>query len=150
MTIICHRLILNLGDVVGLVKKCQPILSLFGLLLRDCQLMDKVHRRLFCLGLTDISTDRGATTKQLLAHDTLLFFLGQIFIQSNYTNGICQCFIVYRIAFQNSEFRIKNYLFTRNFSHPSLMKPTIWCAAAMPALMLASAVCAPIFLGVEK
>ena len=43
-----------------------------------------------------------------------------------------------------------NYLFTRNFSQPSFRKPTICLAAAIPALILASAVCAPIFFGVEK
>lgn len=42
------------------------------------------------------------------------------------------------------------YLFTWNFVMPSLMKPTICFAAAMPALVFASAVCAPIFFGVEK
>ena len=42
------------------------------------------------------------------------------------------------------------HLFTRNFSHPSFRKPTICLAAAIPALILASAVCAPIFFGVEK
>ena len=43
-----------------------------------------------------------------------------------------------------------DYLFTLNFSLPFLMKSTICFAAAMPALVLASVVCAPIFLGVEK
>ena len=44
----------------------------------------------------------------------------------------------------------KFYLLTWNFVSPSLKKALICLAAAMPALMLASAVCAPIFLGVEK
>lgn len=43
-----------------------------------------------------------------------------------------------------------DYLFTLNFSLPFLMKSTICLAAAIPALVLASVVCAPIFLGVEK
>ncbi len=43
-----------------------------------------------------------------------------------------------------------DYLFTLNFSLPLLMKSTICLAAAIPALVLASVVCAPIFLGVEK
>ena len=42
------------------------------------------------------------------------------------------------------------YLFTWNFVSPSLKKALICLAAAMPALVLASAVCAPIFFGVEK
>ena len=41
-------------------------------------------------------------------------------------------------------------VFTRNFSQPSFRKPTICLAAAIPALILASAVWAPIFFGVEK
>ena len=44
----------------------------------------------------------------------------------------------------------KIYLFTWNLVSPSLKKALICLAAAIPALMLASAVCAPIFLGVEK
>lgn len=44
----------------------------------------------------------------------------------------------------------ESYLFTWNLVTPFLMKSTIWWAAARPALMLASAVSAPIFLGVEK
>ena len=44
----------------------------------------------------------------------------------------------------------KFYLLTWNFVSPSLKNALICLAAAMPALMLASAVCAPIFLGVEK
>ncbi len=42
------------------------------------------------------------------------------------------------------------YLFTWKRVSPSLKKALICLMAAMPALMLASAVCAPIFLGVEK
>ena len=42
------------------------------------------------------------------------------------------------------------YLFTWNFVSPSLKKALICLAAAIPALMLASAVWAPIFFGVEK
>ena len=44
----------------------------------------------------------------------------------------------------------QNYLFTWKRVSPSLKKALIWRAAAMPALVLASAVCAPIFFGVEK
>ena len=43
-----------------------------------------------------------------------------------------------------------NYLFTWNLVHPSLKNALICLAAAIPALIFASAVCAPIFLGVEK
>lgn len=43
-----------------------------------------------------------------------------------------------------------SYLFTWNFVIPSLKYAFICLAAAMPALVLASAVCAPIFFGVEK
>ena len=42
------------------------------------------------------------------------------------------------------------YLFTWNLVHPSLKYAFIWTAAAIPAFILASAVCAPIFLGVLK
>ena len=35
---------------------------------------------------------------------------------------------------------VGNYLLTWNFVIPSLMKPTIWFAAARPALVFASAV----------
>ena len=42
------------------------------------------------------------------------------------------------------------YLFTLNFSQPSFRKPTICLAAAIPALIFASAVWAPIFFGVAK
>ncbi len=42
------------------------------------------------------------------------------------------------------------YLLTWNLVSPSLKKALICFAAAMPALMFASAVCAPIFFGVEK
>lgn len=50
----------------------------------------------------------------------------------------------------NRHRRVVSYLFTWNLVTPFLMKSTIWLAAARPALMLASAVSAPIFLGVEK
>ena len=42
------------------------------------------------------------------------------------------------------------YLFTWKRVQPVAKKSTIWRAAARPALMLASAVWAPIFLGVAK
>ena len=42
------------------------------------------------------------------------------------------------------------YLLTWNLVSPSLKKALICLAAAIPALMFASAVCAPIFFGVEK
>lgn len=42
------------------------------------------------------------------------------------------------------------YLLTWNLVSPSLKKAFICFAAAIPALMFASAVCAPIFFGVEK
>lgn len=44
----------------------------------------------------------------------------------------------------------KYYLLTWNLVHPSAKKAFICLAAAIPALMFASAVCAPIFLGVLK
>ena len=43
-----------------------------------------------------------------------------------------------------------NYLFTWKRLLPVLKKSAIWLAAAKPALMLASSVWAPIFLGVAK
>ena len=45
---------------------------------------------------------------------------------------------------------IKYYLLTRYFSLPFTKKSTICLAAAIPALILASAVWAPIFFGVLK
>ena len=42
------------------------------------------------------------------------------------------------------------YLLTWNFLLPVLKKSALWLAAAIPALMLASSVWAPIFLGVAK
>ena len=45
---------------------------------------------------------------------------------------------------------MSGYLFTWNLVQPSLKKALICLAAAMPALVLASAVWAPIFLGVLK
>ena len=46
--------------------------------------------------------------------------------------------------------REKAYLFTWNLVQPVAKKLLIWLAAAIPALMLASSVWAPIFLGVAK
>jgi len=43
-----------------------------------------------------------------------------------------------------------DYLLTLNLVSPSLMKDTIWFAAAIPAFRFASAVCAPIFFGEAK
>ena len=45
---------------------------------------------------------------------------------------------------------LAHYLFTWKRVLPFWMKSTICLAAAMPALMFASAVCAPIFFGVAK
>ena len=45
---------------------------------------------------------------------------------------------------------ILTYLFTWNFVQPSAKYALICFAAARPALVLAYAVCDPIFLGVEK
>lgn len=54
-------------------------------------------------------------------------------------------------CFAAKSFRImKSYLFTWNLVTPFLMKSTIWLAAAKPAFKFASAVWAPIFLGVAK
>ena len=47
-------------------------------------------------------------------------------------------------------FYLSHQRLTINLVQPSLMNPTIWLAAAIPALILASAVWAPIFLGVAK
>ena len=45
---------------------------------------------------------------------------------------------------------LRSYLFTWNLVQPVAKKLLIWLAAAIPALMLASSVWAPIFLGVAK
>jgi len=46
--------------------------------------------------------------------------------------------------------KLKNYLFTLKRISPFSKKSTICLAAAIPALLLASEVWAPIFLGVKK
>lgn len=60
----------------------------------------------------------------------------------------CYCFLLLFETYNTDS--IVFYLFTWNLVHPSLKNAFICFAAAMPALMFASAVCAPIFFGVEK
>ena len=45
---------------------------------------------------------------------------------------------------------VSDYLLTWNLFHPSRRYATVCSAAATPALKFASAVCAPIFLGVKN
>ncbi len=70
----------------------------------------------------------------------ICFIKAQVKKQESSANAKDSCFLL----------SVEIYLFTWKRVSPSLKKAFIWRAAAMPALVLASAVCAPIFFGVEK